>query len=300
VIVLGISGLPGLQHAVNEKNKSILKQPTRVCQGLDSAAVIIKDGKIICAIAEERLTGIKGTGEFPVNSIKECMKIAGIDSINDIDFIGHCFDYSYRVVPVEKEFEYYFSPNNIIDKFEGEFNLDISDKLLNVPHHIAHAYSAVKPSSFKESLCVIADGMGELESISIFKYSNSKLEKLYTYPISASVGIIYSIITRYLGFEFNMDEYKVMGMAAYGEDKYSGLFSSIIDFSKEGRLKARIPGSPRGDDEYINSIKIFEKLAGIESLIDGTDRWLQSVYSVDLTNSENIDEIKLSPECLVI
>ena len=262
--ILGISGLPGVQEAKNKEHDHWSgSYQSRVCQGLDSAAAIVIDGIIVCAIAEERLNGEKGTGAFPALAIRECMRIAGIHDISEFDGIYHGFDYRNRPVPSPKALHL---PASLIYEFLKEFGVDVSHKFFPVRHHLAHAYSAVHTSSFDRCLCVIADGMGEIESLSVYSFDDGVLERLAAYPIKSSLGIIYSIFTRYLGFEFNMDEYKVMGMTAYGSDEYSSLMSSIISY-ENGQLRARIQGAPSVDPEYRETIKIIAEIFKIPAVV---------------------------------
>ncbi|WP_321907849.1 carbamoyltransferase family protein [Burkholderia cepacia] len=265
--ILGISGIPDLQKSISKSNNKT--HLTRVCQGLDSAVSIIENGKLLFSAAEERFTGEKGTGEFPINAITAGMSFTKTQSIDDFDLICHGFDYANRPTPGPADLKELYSKENIARHFEESYAKNVRSKLASVPHHLAHAYSSIFCSGFSSGLCVVADGMGEVESITVYLFTKSQIERMATYPISKSLGIFYSIYTKFLGFEFNMDEYKVMGMSAYGKNNYATYFQNKIKFENE-KLSVQFPNSSSKDTEYEEAIKIIADELKIPCVADSS------------------------------
>lgn len=175
---LGYSGLDGYVDFKKANIPNLSDIEKSVSQGMDSAASIMKDGEIVCACAEERFTGKKHTGSFPVNAIKRCLEAAGID-ICDVDVIAHGFNYEpYRAIyslnGYSKElYEKILSDKSQVALFKKHFRIDVSKKYTSIEHHDCHAAYAYLTSGFKEqTLVVVADGLGEVDSISIYVGEN--------------------------------------------------------------------------------------------------------------------------------
>ncbi len=238
--ILGISGLPTSEAFKRERFNNLSNREYRIIQGLDSAAAIIIDGKIIAAAAEERFSRKKGTGDFPKKAIEFCLKAANI-KFEDLDYISHGFCYEplkqyYDLDPLAQfRFQKVYCQEVLIRHFKDIFQIDVSQKLIRVPHHLAHAASAFYLSGLEESLIIVADGMGEMESLSIAVGKNQEIKILKQISEAHSLGIFYSIFTLYLGFEFNMDECKVMGLAPYGNPKrYFHEIMEMVHLQEEG------------------------------------------------------------------
>ncbi|MBU1076758.1 MAG: hypothetical protein KKH98_05655, partial [Spirochaetes bacterium] len=207
----------------------------------DSAAALLKDGKIVAASQEERFTRKKNTPDYPEEAIKFCLE-AGKIKIKDINYIV------FYEKPFEK-FERIFKsllttyPKSIIsfnDILTAWFSskLWIEDIIINktkvasekihfVEHHLSHAASALYCSPFKEAALLTLDGVGEwtttAKGYGVADWNKGDknsivLNKEIRFP--HSIGLLYSAFTAYLGFKVNEGEYKVMGMAPYGEPKY--------------------------------------------------------------------------------
>lgn len=242
--ILGYSGLDGYLEFKNSHITGLSKFESYVSQGMDAAAAIIKDGKIIAACAEERFTGSKHTGSFPKNAIDACLHMAGI-TIEDITFFAHNFNYEpYRELLELNEYtdELYknvLSNESQISLFKKYYSIDITEKYHAVDHHEAHALYTFDTSGFDTSLVVIADGLGEYSSISIYKGTRTEgLSLLETYSPTSSLGMLYSAVTDYLGFVTNSDEYKIMGLAAYGDPApYKELFNEIVNLGPDGSIQ---------------------------------------------------------------
>lgn len=202
----------------------------------DAAAAIIKDGVIIAAAQEERFTRIKHDESFPVNAIAFCLKEAAIE-IDDLDVVVF---YDKPFLKFERILETYiaYAPRGFLSflkaipiwikdklflkkKIKDELDkLGVYDKrklkLLFTDHHLSHAASAYYPSSFTDAAVLTIDGVGEWTTTSIYKAEDNTLIALKEMHFPHSVGLLYSAFTYFLGFKVNSGEYKLMGLAPYG------------------------------------------------------------------------------------
>lgn len=253
MIILGISGLPNAQRDRQTRYPNALEIDQRICQGLDSAACLIVDGKIIAAAAEERFTGAKGTGELPIHAIDYCLRTAHLHP-SDVQVITHGFNYDRfrRFFPQSGEsFDEVFSGKSVIAALEKAGWENVGARFKAVDHHVAHAASAYFASGYERALCIVSDGMGEVESLTVFQAEGRTLTKLHGQPIKTSLGLLYSICTRFLGFAFNGDEYKVMGLAGYGNGgAYSESFARLAGFDRQtGSINIHWPANALTDAE---------------------------------------------------
>lgn len=230
--ILGYSGLHDSLPGLADSN--------RIIQGYDSAAAIIKNNQVIACAAEERFTGQKHASQFPTNAIRYCLKEAEI-GLEAVSYVAHGFNYDphknfYKTINPDF-FEKVLSSKSQIQLWEKHFSKQFkSEKFVSVSHHLAHAASAYFPSGFQESLILVADGMGEAESLSVYSAKGKQLELLDKQPIENSLGILYSVITKHLGFKMYEDEYKVMGLAPYGDPvKYRGFFKEHVQLLNNGK-----------------------------------------------------------------
>jgi len=198
-------------------------------------------GRAVAAAAEERFTREKATGDFPVRAIQYCLQ-AGNMSINEVDFLAHGFAYEpFQTVFQEpeyarKQYEELYSPEvqkrHLNHYFPG---VDWDRKFIAVPHHLAHAASAFYPSGFDESLILVSDGMGEVHSMTVAVGQGTEIEILKQVAAFHSLGILYGVVTLYLGFYMNMDEYKVMGLAPYGNPRlHFDKMMSLVSLKSDG------------------------------------------------------------------
>ncbi|HKW17042.1 MAG TPA: carbamoyltransferase C-terminal domain-containing protein [Terriglobales bacterium] len=188
----------------------------------DAAAVLMCDGKIECAIEEERLNRIKHTNCFPRLAIEHCLKNTGT-TWKDLDSVVYVSDpRRLRVSTQWNALEDTISPIPptaeafISFLFEREFAVDVRKKLTFCDHHIAHVWSAFPCSGFDEALVVSLDGEGDGRAGLICAWTGNKMFELRDYPTSLSLGNLYTSMIRLLGYT-RFDEYKVMGLAPYGE-----------------------------------------------------------------------------------
>jgi carbamoyltransferase len=224
-------GYSGLDDSVRfaRRNPLLRDGEERIVQGLDSAAAIIADGEIVAAAAEERFCGEKHTGRFPIESIRYCLEAAGITP-DEIDLVAHGFDYRKHAnifkVTNPDIYQMVYDPARQRQLWTERFGLTLDDKFVPVKHHLAHAASAYFPSGYDDAMCVVSDGMGEIESMTIYDVRDGNFQVLDRHAIADSLGILYGLVTYHLGFKFNADEYKVMGLAPYGNP---GIFRDFFD-----------------------------------------------------------------------
>ena len=214
----------------------------------DSAACIINDGVIIAAAQEERFTRKKHDDSFPQNSIQYCLEEVGIDSAK-LDYVAF---YDKPFLKFERILETYltFAPIGIKSFLKAmpiwikkklwikEFikdKLNYTGKIIFPEHHESHAASAFLPSPFQEAAIITMDGVGEWSTTSFGIGKDNKIELLADIKFPHSLGLLYSAFTYYTGFRVNSGEYKVMGLAPYGEAKYKNLiYKYLIDVKEDG------------------------------------------------------------------
>ena len=221
----------------------------------DSAAAILIDGKIISAAQEERFTRKKHDSSYPFNAIEFVLRYSKL-KLNQIDYIVF---YEKPFLKFERLLETYvaFAPKgfksfcksmpiwlkdklfqkklllNELKKHDENFNDE--KKLFFSEHHLSHATSAFYPSPFEEAIILTADGVGEWATTTVAIGKKNKLEILKEIHFPHSLGLLYSAFTYYTGFKVNSGEYKLMGLAPYGEPKYRDLIlNNLIDVKEDG------------------------------------------------------------------
>lgn len=241
----------------------------------DSAACLVRDGEIISAVQEERFTRKKHDPNFPINSIHWCLKEQNITA-GELDFIVF---YDKPFIKFERILETYlmYAPSGVRQFILGmplwlkeklwipetiKKELNYKGKILFCGHHESHAASAFYPSPFKEAAFLTMDGVGEWETASLGIGEGNDIEILYTLRFPHSLGLLYSTFTYYTGFKVNSGEYKLMGLAPYGEAKYTHLIlNNLIDLKDDGSFKLNMKYFG-----YCNGLKManrrFEKLFG--------------------------------------
>jgi carbamoyltransferase len=236
----------------------------------DTAAAIVKNGKIIAAAEEERFTHIKhgkrpvpfSTYELPFHAIDYCLKMAGI-TLKEVDKIAYSFDPEGASEGSVYEEDNYLSDSDMLTIYNGWdtqfFNYirkapeqlrdgyphhlqkrfrdagSLTDKWEFVNHHIAHAASAFYPSPFSKAAVLTLDGRGEKATTGYFFGDKNELTQLATVDMPHSLGMLYEKITTYLGFLHSSDEYKVMALASFGKPVYLEDFRSVIRVSDDGQ-----------------------------------------------------------------
>ncbi|PIW69225.1 MAG: hypothetical protein COW08_08230 [Ignavibacteriales bacterium CG12_big_fil_rev_8_21_14_0_65_30_8] len=217
----------------------------------DSAACLIKDGKIIAAAQEERFTRKKHDYNFPINAINFCLSFAKITS-DDLEIVSF---YDKPFLKFERILETYlqFSPKGIKSFLKAmplwikqklwmkeyiKKELNYNGKILFPEHHFSHAASAFYPSPFNEAAILTMDGVGEWTTTSYGIGKGNNIELLADIKFPHSLGLLYSAFTYFTGFRVNSGEYKVMGLAPYGEPKYKKIiFDKLIDIKDDGSFR---------------------------------------------------------------
>jgi carbamoyltransferase len=223
--VLGYSGFDRSISFKRARFPDLASREYRIVQGLDSAVALVDDEGVRFAAAEERFSGVKSTGAFPTGAMRACLEHARLQP-DAIDVVAHAFAYDC-VQPLFTHDD--FSRAQYAEVYDPALQheylrtnvaeIDWASRFVAVPHHLAHAASAFYQSGFADSLILVSDGMGETQSASVLLGSDSGLTPLASIPAFHSLGVLYGIFTLYLGFAFNMDEYKVMGLAPYGDER---------------------------------------------------------------------------------
>ena len=223
----------------------------------DSAAALVVDGEVIAAAQEERFTRRKHDPSYPSCSIDYVLSEAGLT----LDKVGHVVFYDKPFLKFERLLETYvaFAPKGLkqfsmampvwlreklflkgqliknLKKLDKEFD---AERLLFGEHHFSHAASAFYPSPFEEAVVLTLDGVGEWATSTVSIGKGNKLEIVKEIHFPHSLGLLYSAFTYYTGFRVNSGEYKVMGLAPYGEPKYKDLIlSKLIDLKEDGSFR---------------------------------------------------------------
>jgi len=217
----------------------------------DSAACILDDGRIIAAVQEERFTRKKHDSNFPKNAIDYCLEEANI-KVDDLNFVVF---YDKPFIKFERILETALSyvPSGITQFIQAiplwlkqklwiseiiKKDLNYNGKILFCEHHESHAASAFYPSPFKEAAFLTMDGVGEWETASFGVGKGNELDIKYYLRFPHSLGLLYSAFTYYCGFRVNSGEYKLMGLAPYGEPVYKDLIlNELIDLKGDGSFK---------------------------------------------------------------
>lgn len=212
----------------------------------DSSACLIKDGKILSAAEEERFVRKKHFSGFPYNSIEYCLSNANLQ-ISDLDYVAINFDpkanfsqklfFSFRnifSIAIHKKIFNFI--NKIFKKNDLKIFLNkknFKGKIINVEHHKSHLSSSLFLSNFNSCIGLTIDGFGDFCSMESFVCKSNNIKSINKVFFPHSLGIFYQAITQYLGFNNYGDEYKVMGLASYGEPKYLNEFDKILNYSSK-------------------------------------------------------------------
>ncbi|NOY75019.1 MAG: carbamoyltransferase [Kiritimatiellaeota bacterium] len=218
----------------------------------DSAAALIVDGEIAAAAQEERFTRLKHDPAYPVNAVEFCLNRAGL-KFSDIDYF---LFYDKPILKFERLLETYlaYAPLgyasfsraiplwlkrklNIRREIRGRLSEEFIGKLLFPEHHESHAASAFFPSPFEEAAIMTIDGVGEWATATLAKGVGNKLEFISELRFPHSLGLLYSAFTYHTGFRVNSGEYKLMGLAPYGEPRYAErIREKLVDIREDGSI----------------------------------------------------------------
>ena len=285
----------------------------------DSAAALVQNGEIIAAAQEERFTRKKHDSGFPKNAVEYCLSEAGT-RLDDIDYVVF---YDKPFIKFERLIETYvalaprglrsfqlalplwvkeklFQKKLLCEKLQSfGRNFDFGKRLLFTEHHLSHAASAFYPSPFEEALVLTMDGVGEWATTSVALGAGSRLEILKEIHFPHSLGLLYSAFTYYTGFRVNSGEYKVMGLAPYGEPKYADLIlNHLMDLRPNGSFHLnndyfnyctgltmtnakfhRLFGGPPRQPEELLTQRHMDLAASVQAVIEETrqkNSWVSS------------------------
>ena len=227
--VLGINQIPGMlawQH--------------------DSAAALVKDGKLIAAVEEERFNRVRHSRNYPSKAIKFCLDKGGI-TLKDVDIIA----ISYNPYAFMKRWPINFHPKSLIQHilnlglfliYKRSVRKETDAKVVYIDHHLAHASSAHRASGFSESNSLTIDGSGETESFAFFVCRDGVIKRKWGIQLDGlwgskkwrSIGLVYSRVSNFLGLGVH-SEGKTMGLASYGEPRFD--FSKILNITRHNKFK---------------------------------------------------------------
>ncbi|MFB6618664.1 carbamoyltransferase [Streptomyces sp. NPDC085524] len=265
MIVLGCNGFSRVSEFFAE-NLGAVGINKHYLMGHDAGASLLVDGELVAAVEEERLNRDKKTTDFPFNSVKWCLDQAGLQ-FSDIDLIAVPWDWSagvqeqlladimaapmepgaqaYVVDSMRRLFAEIVSPEAMIADFAARtgFTPD-PEKVVFVPHHLAHAMTGWYLAGMKDSAFLVSDGRAERFSTVTGEIREGRIRVFEETAIGAehSIGILFSAITRFLGFVPNNDEYKVMGLAGYAEPPVPNPFvENLVELREDGRYTFSTP-----------------------------------------------------------
>jgi len=269
----------------------------------DSAAALIVDGKIIAAAQEERFSRKKHDSRYPFNAVEFILKRANL-SLNKVDYIVF---YEKPFLKFERLLETYlaFAPKGfksfskampiwlreklfqkkiLFDELKNhDKNFNDINKIYFSEHHYSHAASAFYPSPFKSAVILTLDGVGEWATTTLAKGEEQNLEILKEIHFPHSIGLLYTAFTYYTGFKVNSGEYKVMGLAPYGEPKFKNLIlDKLIDLKEDGTFRLNMEYF-----DYATGLKMinnkFSKLFGQSAR--NPDKDLLTQFHIDIASS---------------
>lgn len=225
---------------------------------IDGASCLIKNSRLVAAVEEERYTRVKhasmiNSGGLPYESIEACLRIGGI-SWADIDHVGYYFEpwrefFSLSKFRLRRS---YASPSAMA--YYQIYYLDNLRRHLIIPklikskcrnsvkfhwfgHHLCHAASAYYASPYEESAILVIDALSEIECTSFYRAKGCRIGKLFSYNFPHSLGFVYALMTDYLGFKSNNDEYKVMGLASFGKPIYFDKLKDVVRIKPDGEIR---------------------------------------------------------------
>jgi carbamoyltransferase len=254
----------------------------------DSAAALLRDGEIIAAAQEERFTRVKHDYRFPLHAVQYCIREAGLGP-DDLDAVAF---YDKPVTKFGRIMETYFSvapgglqsflmavplwmkqklwtPLQIENALES-VGITMPEDMLFPEHHQSHAASAFFPSPFESAAILTLDGVGEWSTSAIGKGSGNQIEILYDMHFPHSIGLLYSAFTYFTGFRVNSGEYKLMGLAPYGNPTYvDRIYDHLIDVKEDGSFRMNMKYFGYLDGLVMTNYRMAE-------LFDGPPRPMES------------------------
>lgn len=246
----------------------------------DSAAAVIDKGQMEAAVEEERFTRVKHWAGFPEHSIRYCMSKVGAEKLEDLDAIAVSRKPDAYVI--EKALLALRNPGSLVraasrvknlvqvSSLESHFNNalpgEVKEKVRPVEHHLAHVASSFFASPFEEAACLTVDGFGDFVSTMLAHGKGNDIKVLDRVHFPHSMGLFYTAVTQFLGFPKYGDEYKVMGLAAYGEPRFKDVLLKVVPETKNGLFQL--------------DLKYFKHLSeGVDMTWEGGEPKLGKVYT---------------------
>ncbi|MFG2472592.1 carbamoyltransferase [Streptomyces canus] len=238
--ILGLSGLFSSEHD---------DYPPGVAAEFyhDSAAALVADGRVVAAVEEERFNREKHTNAFPLTAVSACLKQAGI-APDEIGAVAYFFEEGYTDAELMRECvrdpSLRFRPSRqvIQQRLSGLGRVFRPDQVHFVNHHLTHARAAYRDSGADTALVSVIDGNGETDGVSFYAARGGTLTRLRSYPREHSLGHFYTALTRFIGYR-SFDEYKVMGLAPYGEPgRFRELLSGLYQLEDDGGYRLDTAG----------------------------------------------------------
>jgi carbamoyltransferase len=228
----------------------------------EAACALIKDGEVKFLIEEERLNRQKHTWKYPFSAIEECLKREGI-TFKDIDHITFFWVPNREIFGNLAHFLKFFPSslnlfkapsggdeltflarvqlmNSVGEKIREQFGLSRTPRVHYIQHHLCHAASAFFVSGFQEAAILTVDGRGESASAVLSVGRGNRIEKIQQVKVPHSLGHLYAAVTDHLGFKPFFDEWKVMGMSAYGKDTYMSVFEDMLQLTDDGGYRLNL------------------------------------------------------------
>lgn len=218
----------------------------------DSAAALVIDGKVVAAAQEERFTRKKHDYNFPIHAVRYCLEECGLSSADELDYVVF---YDKPLVKFERLLETYLAyvPRGLPSFFKAmplwlkkklwmremiAEELEFHGEILFTEHHESHAASAFFPCPYEKAAILTIDGVGEWATVSLGVGEGNKIKILKEINFPHSLGLLYSAFTYFTGFKVNSGEYKLMGLAPYGEPKYvDQILEHLIDLKEDGSFQ---------------------------------------------------------------
>jgi carbamoyltransferase len=242
----------------------------------DSAAALAIDGQIVAAVQEERLSRSKHDPSFPGRAITACLALGGVEgrALDRVVFYENPYAKLERVlVSLVREFPHAWRsfPRAlgsqlgdklwVLDRLAKATGVDRT-RVEHAMHHESHAASAFHPSGFEEAAVLTVDGVGEEATTAIWRGKGEAIECVETIAFPHSLGLFYAAMTAWLGFEVNDGEYKVMGLAAYGRDRFADEVHELLRISSDGSYELALHYFARHTDPELGFSPALERLFG--------------------------------------
>ena len=243
MLTLGIAGLANVTDFLDRHFPEQMARDSRVVQGMDAAAALLLDGNIVAAASEERFNREKKSGAFPVQAIRYCLAEAGA-TLAEVSDVCCNFNFGrYRPIYAAEDLSRAYwqeclSPDAVFGLLKTQFRAGNATHFQPVDHHDAHLHAALTSCAFDRGLAVVMDAAGEIGATSVYHFDGPKIARLARHPVTQSLGLFYSLVTQFLGYAFNEDEYKVMGLASFGDpERYRAFFHSAIRLGPNGGIE---------------------------------------------------------------